>query len=90
LKEKHEQAEKARQEFIKGGGDIRKQGTEDRGPKVVTKILMGSDGRDGKRLKNKPGETHKDGQRVRYFPDDDKQTLHNMVSLIINVFVFNL
>ncbi len=79
MKTRRKVAEETRQEFIKGGGDIKNQDAG--GPKIVTKIVMGGEsGR--KRVKNKPGETHKDGQRVRYFPDDDRQTLHNMVCFV--------
>lgn len=43
---------------------------------------MDSSGSKTQRRKDKIVETHKDGQRVRYFPDDDKYTLKNMVIYI--------
>lgn len=45
--------------------------------------MMMDNSRGRGRKKDKVTETHKDGQRVRYFPDDDKQTLKNMVSVYI-------
>jgi len=76
LKSKLEVAEKARQDYIKNGGDLNKPKT-----KVITKIIMNSQP-SGKRKKDKLTETHKDGERVRYFPDDDKYTLKSMVNTL--------
>ncbi|ODN06629.1 CWF19-like protein 2 [Orchesella cincta] len=76
LKSKIQEAETARQNFIKTGGKIGQ--SQNSQTKIVTKVMMDS-GRDrGRRVKDKISETHKDGQRVRYFPDDDKYTLQNM------------
>lgn len=87
LKAKIAEAEAARQTFIKSGGDLSQP--LNRSTKVVTKVVMESSSHGGRRRKDKITETHKDGQRIRYFPDDDKQTLHNMVSFFYYAIIFD-
>ncbi|CAL8111702.1 unnamed protein product [Orchesella dallaii] len=76
LKIKLKEAETTRENFIKTGGKIGQ--TQSSQTKIVTKVMMDSGKDRGRRVKDKITETHKDGQRVRYFPDDDKYTLQNM------------
>jgi len=85
LKEKLKEAETARQEFIKNGGT---PGESLKKTKVITKIIVGSQNH-GKRKKDRPTETHKDGERVRYFPDDDKHSLKSMVCIIYHTYLFS-
>lgn len=79
LKAKHASAEYERNEFIKRGGDPQMR---EKSKKVVTKVIMGTENRERHR-REKMSETHQDGQRVRYFPDDDKQSLQNMVLVLV-------
>lgn len=52
------------------------------GKKVITKVVFGSEMDRGRRRKDKPSETHdKSGQRIRYFPDDEKHSIKNMVHI---------
>jgi len=69
LKQKLENARIARAEMISKGLN------PDQGPEVVTKIR--GENMSKKRKKTKV-ETHKDGERVRYFGDDDKYDLKQM------------
>ncbi|CAG7831460.1 unnamed protein product [Allacma fusca] len=73
LKDKKESAEKARKDYVK---------TSDIKPtKTIIKVVLEKEDKGAgprRKIRDKPGETHKDGQRVRYFPDDDRQTLKNM------------
>lgn len=78
LKKKLTEAQHVRDEYIKTG---KTPGKDLSGPtRVITKLIPSAGGRPSKR--DKPSETHKEGQRVRYFPDDDKYSLANMVSII--------
>ena len=68
LKLKLENARSARAEMISKGLN------PDQGPEVVIKIK----GENMKKRKKTKVETHKDGERVRYFGDDDKYDLKQM------------
>ncbi len=70
LKAKLAAAKALRADFIANGGN-----PDDDKPETVTKIKF--EDTKGKRKKTKV-ETHKDGQRVRYFGDDDKYDLKQM------------
>jgi len=69
LKQKLEAARTARAEMVAKGIN------PDEGPEVVTRIR--GENMKQKRKKTKV-ETHKDGERVRYFGDDDKYDLKQM------------
>ena len=69
LKAKISKAKEERSAYIANGGDPDNQDK----PQVVTKIQF-NDPKSKGRKKTKV-ETHKDGQRVRYFGDDDKYDL---------------
>ena len=82
LKSQLEKAKKDREEFIKTGGKPNRE------KRIVTKVIMDNRG-GGRPKRDKPTETHKDGQRVRYFPDDDKYSLANMVSSVHHPTVYS-
>jgi len=72
LRAKISKAKEERSAYIANGGDPDNQDK----PQVVTKIQF-NDPKSKGRKKTKV-ETHKDGQRVRYFGDDDKYDLKEM------------
>lgn len=75
----------------KANEDVLLTATNSKGySRPVTKSHNDSDlwgGRSGRKAKKaKPVETHMDGERVRFFADDDKYNIKDMVSL--NIFAF--
>lgn len=74
LQLKISEAEKARQEYLVNG-----KLPDTKPKKVITKVILGSQTK--RRTKDKPTESHVAGQRVRYFPDDDKHSLKSMVRI---------
>lgn len=71
LKAKLDSAKAARADYVAQGGDPERQEEKE----IVTKIQFHDT--KTKRKKTKV-ETHKDGQRIRYFGDDDKYDLQQM------------
>ena len=72
LRQQLEEARKARADLIAAGGDPEKRETE-----VRLKVTGMEKLEKGRRKKTKT-ETHKDGERVRYFGDDDKYNLQQL------------
>ena len=72
LRQQLEEARKARADLIAAGGDPEKRETE-----VRLKVTGMERLEKGRRKKTKT-ETHKDGERVRYFGDDDKYNLQQL------------
>ena len=72
LRQQLEEARKARADLIASGGDPEKRETE-----VRLKVTGMEKLEKGRRKKTKT-ETHKDGERVRYFGDDEKYSLQQL------------
>lgn len=87
LKDKLEKARNARQEQTESSGIVLLTNVNSRGFAQPVRSTS-KDSTSDKRKKNY--ETHADGKRVRYFEDDEKYTLNEMVSgkiLLIGDFV---